>query len=188
MIQIRWHGRGGQGVVTAAKTLAAASLKEGLYFRASPEYGPERMGAPVRAFNRISKNPIYLSCDIKEPDIVVVLDPTLIGQVNVCEGLKKGGKLLLNSSKSAKVLKEELGLKDVKVYRVDANKISYEELGRVLPNTCMLGALLKAEHIISLQTLIEEVEEDFSKKFKPEIVKKNISAIKRAYEEVEEDA
>jgi pyruvate ferredoxin oxidoreductase gamma subunit len=146
------------------------------------------MGAPVKAFNRISKEPIRMFCDIKEPDVVIVLDPTLLEQQSVYEGLKKGGRLIANTSQSPSIVKEAVGAEEVFVYTVDANRISYEELGRVLPNTCMLGALIKVENIMPLQAFLEGVKEDFSKKFKEEIVNKNISAIKRAYEEVKGDA
>ena len=182
--EIRWHGRGGQGAVTAAKILAEAALAEGKYIQAFPEYGPERMGAPVKAFDRISNEPVRLHSQVYAPNIVVIIDPTLIGNVDVTEGLVEDGIVVVNTPKSPEEIKEELGLKSQKVYTVDATRISLETLGKFIPNTPMLGALVKSSGLVSLEKVLEEVKKMFGGKLKEEIIQNNLDAIKRAYEEV----
>jgi len=182
--EIRWHGRGGQGAVTAAKILAEAALAEGKYVQAFPEYGPERMGAPVKAFDRISNEPVRLHSQVYAPNIVVIIDPTLIGNVDVTEGLVEDGIVVVNTPKSPEEIKEELGLKSQKVYTVDATRISLETLGKFIPNTPMLGALAKSSGLVSLEKVLEEVKKMFGGKLKEEIIQNNLDAIKRAYEEV----
>lgn len=186
IIEIRWHGRGGQGAKTASLLFGDAALDSGMYIQAFPEYGPERMGAPVASFNRLSKKPITLHCSITNPSIVVVLDPTLIGKVNVSEGLPSDGAIIVNTTLSPDETRKNLGLKGGKVYAVDASGISKKEIGREMPNTPMLGALLKVSTLFDFNQTIKEVESKLNKKFKnkPEIVAGNITAIKRAYEEV----
>ncbi len=185
--EIRWHGRGGQGAKTAALLFATLALGEGKYVQGFPEYGPERMGAPVRAFNRLSEKPIRLHSGVTDPNYVVVLDPTLIEKAGVTEGLKKGGKLLINTSTSPKDIKSKIKF-DGKVCTVDASKISKETIGREIPNTPMLGALVKVTGLIKFDRMLKELEVELKKKFasKPEVVEGNIKAIKRAYEEVKE--
>lgn len=184
--EIRWHGRGGQGVKTAALLFGDAALGEGFHIQAFPEYGPERMGAPVAAFNRLSDKPITLHCGVTNPHVVVVLDPTLLGKVDVAAGLLKDGKLIINSPDIPAEIKSRLNLRDVKVYTIDASKISRETIGRDIPNTPMLGAMAKVTELISFDKMIVDVEAKLNKKFaaKPEIVAGNISAIRRAYQEV----
>ncbi|HID31794.1 MAG TPA: pyruvate synthase [bacterium (Candidatus Stahlbacteria)] len=186
MLEIRWHGRGGQGAKTAALLFADAALETGKYIQAFPEYGPERMGAPVQAFNRLSDEPIRLHCGIKCPKIVVILDPTLAETVNVTEGVPEDGIIVINTTESAEVMRKKLGLKDQKVYTVDATKIAKEVLGRDIPNTPMLGALTRATGILDFESMVNSVHEKLKKKFitNPELVEKNIEAIRRAYEEV----
>jgi pyruvate ferredoxin oxidoreductase gamma subunit len=186
LLEIRWHGRGGQGAKTAALLFGDAAIETGKYIQAFPEYGPERMGAPVFAFNRISDQPILQHCGIKNPRIVVVLDPTLMETVNVTEGLPEDGVVLVNSQKSAQELKSELKLTTQKVYVVDASKISKEIMKRDLPNTPMLGALIKVSHLLEFEPMLESVKHRLEKKFpnSPDVVDGNIKAIKRAYEEV----
>ncbi|MCS7286934.1 MAG: 2-oxoacid:acceptor oxidoreductase family protein [Anaerolineae bacterium] len=188
MVEIRWHGRGGQGVVTAGEILAEAAMEEGKYFQAFPDYGPERMGAPVKSYTRISDSPIEIHSQITSPDIVVVIDPTLLGVVNVAEGLKDGGTLVLNTSLSPQEVKQKLGLegKPVKIFTVDASQIAIKHFGRNIPNTPMLGALVKATGLVSLESIIRLTEERLGTKVTEEIIQANIQAIKEAYESVRE--
>jgi pyruvate ferredoxin oxidoreductase gamma subunit len=183
LVEIRWHARGGQGVMVAARTLARAAIREGKYAQGLPEFGPERAGAPVRAYNRISDEPLYLYCAVVNPDFVLVLDPTLLGIVDVTEGMRKGGFLIVNTSVvGEKVL--HIPREDIKFFRVDASSISRKVFGRNLPNTVMLGALIKVTEVIKLQSLLEDVEKVFSEKFPKGVVEANLEAIKRGYEEV----
>lgn len=186
LLEIRWHGRGGQGAKTAALLFGDAAIETGKYIQAFPEYGPERMGAPVFAFNRISDQPILQHCGIKNPKIVVVLDPTLIETVNVTDGLPEDGVVLVNTQKGAQEIKKELKLTTQKVYVVDASKISQEIMDRDLPNTPMLGALIKVSQLLEFEPMLESVKHRLEKKFpnRPDVVDGNIKAIKRAYEEV----
>jgi pyruvate ferredoxin oxidoreductase gamma subunit len=188
LLEIRWHGRGGQGAKTAALLFGDAAVETGKYIQAFPEYGPERMGAPVYAFNRISDEPILQHCGIKTPQIVVVLDTTLMETVDVTEGLPEDGVVLVNTQKNAREIKQELKLNTQKVYVVDASKISKDILKRDLPNTPMLGALIKACKLLDFKTMLESVKHRLEHKFpnRPDVVDGNIKAITRAYEEVEE--
>lgn len=178
MIEIRWHGRGGQGAVTSIEMLALAAIQEGKFAQGFPSFGPERRGAPVAAFNRVDDKQIKIRSGIYKPDVVVVLDPGLIGLVNVTEGLKPDGILLVNTTKTAKELREQLGFQG-KIATVDAKKIAWEELGVPITNTTMLGALLKVAPTVKMNSLQAPLEDRFGK-----IAKKNINALKRAYSEV----
>lgn len=184
--EIRWHGRGGQGTVTAAKFIAEIALAENNYLQAFPEYGPERMGAPIQAFTRLSQKPIDLRCGVESPDIVVVLDPTLLNSIDVTHGLQKGGLLIVNTSQSSAEVKKVLGLEgeEIKVYTVDATKISLETLGKAIPNTPMIGALTKVTSFFPLEKVLKVLEKSFGKKFSEEVIEKNKEAVKRAYNEV----
>jgi len=187
LTEIRWHGRGGQGAKTAALLLADAALASGKYIQAFPEYGPERMGAPVASFNRISSEPISLHSGVTSPEIVVVLDPTLMDSVDITEGMPSDGTLLINTEKASADIKKEFGIAaGVKVYTVDASKISTETIGRDIPNTPMLGALVKATGILDFKEMIDDTKKKLEKKFKskPEVVAGNLKAIERAYNEV----
>ncbi len=187
LIEIRWHGRGGQGAKTAALLLADAALASGKYIQAFPEYGPERMGAPVTSFNRLSSKPILLHSGVLSPDIVIVLDPTLVDSVDVTEGMPDNGTLIINTEKSPADIKKELNVKGgIKVYTVDASRISKETIGREIPNTPMLGALIKASSILDFKEMIEDTKKKLEKKFKskPEVIEGNLKAIERAYNEV----
>ncbi len=186
LLEIRWHGRGGQGAKTAALLFGDAAVETGKYIQAFPEYGPERMGAPVFAFNRVSDAPILQHCGIKTPSIVVVLDPTLMQTVDVTEGLPEDGVVLVNTQKTAEEIKKELKLTTQQVYVVDASKISNEILKRDLPNTPMLGALIKASKLLEFEPMLESVKHRLEKKFptRPDVVDGNIKAIKKAYEDV----
>lgn len=184
MIEIRWHGRGGQGAKTAADFIATCAIHGGKYSQGFPDYGPERMGAPIRGFTRISDEPIRLHCQIEQPDIVVVLDDTLLEAVDVTGGLVEKGVVLVNTPCSPRELRSKLGLKGGEVFSIDATKISFEEIGRPIPNTPMVGALIKATGILDLDVVIEEIEQEFKKKFSQAVTQGNIQAIRRAYEEV----
>ncbi len=191
LTEIRWHGRGGQGAVTASKLLATAALNEGFYIQAFPEYGAERMGAPIRAFNRVSSEPIDLHCQIIEPDIVIVLDHTLLKTIDITAGIKKGGIIIINTPEDIDSTNKILKLKkDDKstVYIVDATKISIETMGKVIPNTPMIGALVKVTDFIKLDTLLTAIEKTLSKKIHVDMIEANILAVKRAYKEVRGNA
>lgn len=186
ILEIRWHGRGGQGAKTAALLFGDAAMDAGMNIQAFPEYGPERMGAPVASFNRLSKKPITIHCSITNPEIVVVLDPTLIGRVNVTDGLSDGGKLIINTELSPADFKKTINAPGVKIYTVNASGISKDTIGRDIPNTPMLGALLKISQLMDFDKTIAGIEIKLNKKFKgkPEIISGNLKAIRRAYEEV----
>ncbi len=184
LTEIRWHARGGQGAKTASTFLAEAAIKDGKYSQGFPDYGPERMGAPMRGFTRISDHPVRLHCAIEEPDIVIVLDDTLLDTVNVCEGLAETGTVIINTDKDPEAVRAKINWNGKNLFIVDASDIALSELGRPIPNTPMLGALVKVSEMISLEVLLEDIEKKFSKKFKKQIVEGNLSAIKRAYEEV----
>ncbi len=184
IIEIRWHGRGGQGAVTAAKALAETALGRDMYFQAFPEYGPERMGAPIQAFTRISDIQIDIHCGITNPDVVIVLDPTLIGVVEVSDGLKPDGVLIVNTEKSPQEIRSDLDLQGGKVFTVNALEIALDTIKRPIPNTPMLGAMVKATNIFKLEDMVEQVKKSFGKKFSQEIVEGNVKAVQRAFEEV----
>lgn len=182
--EVRWHGRGGQGAVTASKLLATSALAEGKHIQAFPEYGPERMGAPIQSFTRISDTPIRIHCHVTNPNMVVVLDPTLIGSVDITEGLTEDGIIVVNTSETPVQIREKLGLKGKKIFTVDASKIAQEELGRPMPNTPMIGALVKSTGLLKLDNVIADIKGNFAGKFSQKIIEGNVNAIKRAYQEV----
>jgi len=184
MTEIRWHGRGGQGAKTAAQLVAQVALEEGKYSQGFPEYGPERMGAPIRGFTRISEGAIRLHCPIEHPDVVVVLDDSLLALPMVADATDDGTVFVINTSASPGEIKEKLGRQGATVYCIDATGISIDEIGRPIPNTPMIGALIKATECITLDALKKDVEKKFMKKFGERVVQGNIRAIERAYEEV----
>lgn len=186
LIEIRWHGRGGQGVVTAGKLLAETAMGTGQYFQAFPDFGPERMGAPIRAFTRLSPRPITIHSQIENPDVVLVLDPTLLGTVPVADGLKEDGMLLVNTSQSPAEVRQVTGLKTGKVFTVDASHIAIEEMGREITNTPMLGAFARATGILDIEKLAEQLRAWFGKKISPEMVEANVRALRRAAEEIQQ--
>ena len=186
MIEIRWHGRGGQGAKTASLLLADAAFNTGKYIQGFPEYGPERMGAPITAYNRISETPITIHSNIYEPDYVVVVDDTLLESVDVTSGLKETGAIVINTTKSAEQLKKELKGYSGEVYTIDARKISEEALGRYFPNTPMLAAIVKVSKIMTDDELLEDMKGSFKHKFakKPEVIDGNMKALEMALKEV----
>jgi pyruvate ferredoxin oxidoreductase gamma subunit len=186
-VEIRWHGRGGQGTVTAAKVLADACLSGGRYVQAFPEYGPERAGAPLRAYNRVSSKQIRMHCPVLKPQVVSVVDATLIDSIDVAEGATDNAIFIVNSSKDPKEIRAKLNAKPgQKVFTVDATKIALECIGRALPNSPMLGALCKVTGLITLEHLLEDVKKSFGKKFSQLIIEGNLEATRRGYDEVRE--
>ena len=186
MTEIRWHGRGGQGAKTAAQLVAQVALEEGKFSQGFPEYGPERMGAPIRGFTRVSDQAIRVHCAIERPDVVVVMDDTLMGLPDVTQGVDDATTFVINTTLAPAEMRERLGTSAGVIYCVDATKISIDELGRPMPNTPMVGALVKATGCISIDALKEDIERRFIKKFGERVVRGNIRAIQRAYEEVKQ--
>lgn len=186
MIEIRWHGRGGQGAKTASLLLADAAFNTGKYIQGFPEYGPERMGAPITAYNRISAEPITIHSNIYEPDYVVVVDDTLLDAVDVTAGLKKTGAIVINTTKEAKSIKPKLKGYEGEIYTVDARKISLETLGKYFPNTPMLAAIVKVSKVMTDEELLNDMQGSFKHKFakKPEVIEGNMNALKMALNEV----
>jgi pyruvate ferredoxin oxidoreductase gamma subunit len=184
MIEIRWHGRGGQGAKTAAQLVAQVALEEGKFSQGFPEYGPERMGAPIRGFTRVSDEEIRLHCAIEQPDVVVVLDDTMLEMPAITEGIKQDTVFVVNTTLSPGETAAKLQVPEAAVYCVDATKISIEEIGRPMPNTPMVGALVKTTACISIAALESDIRQRFGRKFGQPIVDGNIRAIQRAYQEV----
>lgn len=186
LIEIRWHGRGGQGAKTASLLLADAAFNTGKFIQGFPEYGPERMGAPITAYNRISKNPITIHSNIYEPDYVVVVDDTLLETVDVTAGLKQSGGIIINTTKSKEYLESVLKGYSGDIYTIDARKISIDTLGKYFPNTPMLAAIVKVSNIMDDETFIKDMENSFKHKFakKPEVIEGNMQALKLALNQV----
>lgn len=187
LVEIRWHGRGGQGAKTASLLLADAAFNTGKYIQGFPEYGPERMGAPITAYNRISDERINIHSNIYEPDYVVVVDETLLTSIDVTAGLKEDGAIIINSEKSPEELRKYLKGYKGKVCTIDARKISEDALGKNFPNTPMLGAVVKVSGIMETDRFLEDMKESFAHKFatKPEVIQGNIKALERAMQEVQ---
>ena len=188
LIEIRWHGRGGQGAKTASLLLADAAFNTGKYIQGFPEYGPERMGAPITAYNRISSSPIRIHSNIYEPDYVVVVDDTLLDSVDVTAGLKPEGAIVINTVKEDEDIKKSLKGYSGKVYKIDARKISMETLGKYFPNTPMLAAIIKVSKIMNEDDFLKDMQGSFKHKFakKPEVIEGNMKAIEMALKEVKE--
>lgn len=186
LVEIRWHGRGGQGAKTAALLLADVAFKTGKFVQGFPEYGPERMGAPITAYNRISSSQIRVHSNIYDPDFVVVVDEGLLETVDVTQGLKPEGAVIVNTSKSADEIKSHLNGYQGKVYTIDARKVSVACLGRYFPNTPMLAAIVKVSGVMDKDTFFTEMENSFLHKFasKPEVIEGNMNALKMAFDEV----
>ena len=187
LIEIRWHGRGGQGAKTASLLLADAAFNTGKYIQGFPEYGPERMGAPITAYNRISDEPITVHSNIYYPDYVVVVDDTLLDTVDVTAGLKQEGAIVINTTKDKDTIMSKLKGYNGAVYKIDARKISIETLGKYFPNTPMLAAIVKVTGIMSDEDFLNDMIGSFQHKFakKPEVIDGNMNALKMALAEVE---
>lgn len=184
VLEIRWHARAGQGAVTAAKSLAETALEEGKYVQAAPEYGPERAGAPLRAFNRISDQPLRMHSPVVSPQVVVVLDPTLIGIVDVAEGTPDDAILVINSPERPEEIRRKMKLRGRKIYTVDATRIALDTLGRPIPNTPMMAALIRVTGLLRLENVLHQIEKTLGKKFVAKVVEGNLEAVRKAYEEV----
>ena len=179
LVEIRWHGRGGQGAVTSAELIAQGAISEGKYAQAFPSFGPERRGAPVQAFNRVdSQEPVRIRADITAPDVVIVLDPGLLSIVNVTSGLKETGMVVINTKKTASQIRSEFGISH-RVATVNATRIAREQLGVPIVNTTMLGALIKTTGVIKKESTHAPLEKRFGR-----LGERNIKAMEMAYEEV----
>lgn len=187
-LEIRWHGRGGQGAKTAALLLADVAFKTGAYVQGFPEYGPERMGAPITAYNRISKNEIRVHSNIYTPDIVVVVDETLLLSVDVTAGLKKDGAIIINTAKSRNEIMPLLRGYEGHVYTVDARQISEEALGKYFPNTPMLAACVAVSNVMDQDAFVKEMRASYEHKFakKPEMIEGNMKALVMAFQAIDE--
>ena len=186
LVEIRWHGRGGQGAKTASLLLADAAFNTGKYIQGFPEYGPERMGAPITAYNRISDEKITIHSNIYEPDYVVVVDDTLIECVDVTKGLKEEGAIVINTTKTPEEVRPLLKGYKGKVCTIDAKTISIETLGKYFPNTPMLAAIVKVSGIMEDEAFLDDMVESFKHKFakKPEVIDGNMAALRRSLNEV----
>lgn len=186
VVEIRWHGRGGQGAKTASLLLADAAFNTGKYIQGFPEYGPERMGAPITAYNRISDEKLTIHSNIYDPDYVVVVDDTLLASVDVTSGLKEKGAIIINTTKTPEEVKPLLKGYKGKVCTIDARTISIETLGKYFPNTPMLGAVVKVSNVIDEKVFLKDMVDSFKHKFskKPEVVEGNIKSLERSMQEV----
>lgn len=186
LIEIRWHGRGGQGAKTASLLLADAAFNTGKYIQGFPEYGPERMGAPITAYNRISNTPINIHSNIYEPDYVVVVDDTLLETVDVTAGLKQEGAIIINTTKEKEQIQKLLPQYQGNIYTIDARKVSMETLGKYFPNTPMLAAIVKVSGIMEDSEFLEDMKGSFAHKFakKPEVIEGNMKALELALKEI----
>ncbi len=185
-IEVRWHGRGGQGTVTGAKMLASSVLSTGMYIQAFPEYGPERRGAPLKAFNRFSKNRITLHTPVKHPDVVIIVDNTLIGRNDIVSGIKENTVFLVNTKDSPEDIQKKLGTEN-KIFTLAANQIALDTIGRAIPNGPMLGLFVKATGLVELNEVIKAAEKTFRGRFSDKIVEGNIKSIERGYKEAKEN-
>ncbi|GMO39660.1 MAG: 2-oxoacid:acceptor oxidoreductase family protein [Treponemataceae bacterium] len=186
MVEIRWHGRGGQGAKTAALLLADAAFNTGKYVQGFPEYGPERMGAPITAYNRISDERCTIHSNIYEPNFVAVVDETLLSSVDVAKGIKRSGTIVVNSDKPPEELRPSLNGYAGRICTISAGKISEEELGRSFPNIPMLAAVVKISGVIPEEDFVKDMEESFRHKFasKPKVIEGNMRALKRSLKEI----
>ena len=187
MVEIRWHGRGGQGAKMACMLLAEVAGLEGKFVQGFPEYGPERMGAPITAYNRISDKRCSIHSNIYYPDYVVVLDETLLDSVDVCEGLKEGGAIIINTPHSPAEIRAKLCGWEGKVCTIDGRRISEEILGRNFPNTPLLAAVVKISGALAVDRFLADIEESFKHKFaaKPQVIEGNMATLKKSMEEVQ---
>jgi len=185
MVEVRWHARAGQGAVTASKYLAESAMDEGFYIQAFPEYGAERRGAPIKSFTRISDKPIRVHSQIYSPNVVLILDPSLVSSDEITEGLQNDGKIIVNTTKSPQEIAEKLDISDeIEVHTLDATRIANETIGKPLPNMPMLAAFIKVTGLLSLEKVKERTRKELSKRFNEKIINGNLEAIRRGYEEV----
>lgn len=185
-LEIRWHGRGGQGAKTAALLLADVCFKNGKHVQGFPEYGPERMGAPITAYNRISDRELRVHSNIYDPDYVVVVDETLLESIDVTSGLNPAGAIVINTTKDKEEIAKHLNGYTGKVYTLDARRISEEALGRYFPNSPMLAAIVAVSGVMDRETFLSQMRESYQHKFakKPEVIEGNMQALQTAFDEV----
>ncbi|MDI3516944.1 MAG: pyruvate ferredoxin oxidoreductase gamma subunit [Thermotogota bacterium] len=183
LLEIRWHGRAGQGAKSAAQILAEAALASGMFVQAFPEYGAERSGAPMRAFNKISSSYIRSHAPVLNPDVVVVLDDTLLGAIPVTDGMKEDSVLIVNTTRGVEWVRKRTGFSG-KICIVKATDIALEEIGRGMPNTPMLGALVKVTDVVPLETVEKNIRETLGGKLSEKALEGNIRALRRGFEEV----
>jgi 2-oxoacid:acceptor oxidoreductase gamma subunit (pyruvate/2-ketoisovalerate family) len=178
--EVRWHGRGGQGAWTASELLAKAAIIEGKHVQSFPEFGPERMGAPLAAYTRISNGPIRVHCSVYEPNVVVILDPTLLRSVNVTQGIVEDGDIVINTKDSPSAIKEKIEVTSQKIWTVPATDIAIKILNAPITNTAVLGAATRAASLVNLESIQKAIRE----RFREELAERNIAVIKEAYEQV----
>jgi pyruvate ferredoxin oxidoreductase gamma subunit len=183
IFEVRIHGRGGQGAKTASQFIAEAGMSKGKFIQSFPEYGPERAGAPMKAYARISDKQITTYAPVVQPDVVMVIDPTLVNSVDVAEGLTDEGTLIVNTNESSEDIKKKTNFNG-KIFCVDATKISLETVGKNLPNTPMLGALIKATNIIPIEAVFDSIKHKFLKKLGEDKTNQTIDGVKRAYDAI----
>jgi 2-oxoacid:acceptor oxidoreductase gamma subunit (pyruvate/2-ketoisovalerate family) len=181
--EVRWHGRGGQGSWTASEVLARTAIYEGKYIQSFPEFGPERMGAPVTAFTRISTKPIRIHCAVYKPDVVVVLDPTLLKTVPVTSGINENGIIIINSTDEPAKVRETLKTEKGKLWTIPATQIALKILGMPITNTAMLGTVARATNLVALDSIQPTLKE----RFRPDLAEKNFAVIKEAYNEAKQE-
>lgn len=188
MIEVRWHGRGGQGAKTASLLLADAVFEKGKYVQGFPEYGPERTGAPLTAYNRIADERILIHSNVYDPNYVVIVDESLMGCIPVEDGLKEDGAIVINTNKTADQIREKLINKNIKIYTISADDIAFKNIGRAIPNTVMLAAVVKISGLIEKDEFFEIMIKSMEKQFanKREVIAGNMEAIKEAWESVGE--
>ena len=187
LTEIRWHGRGGQGVKTAATLVAEVAMETGMYTQGFPEYGPERSGAPVRGFTRICDTEIRMHCAIEEPDIIIVLDPSLLEAGGVCDGVKQNSVILVSTDMSPEDVRKKIKVTEGKIYTLDAQAIALKEIGRPIPNIPLIGALSKITGKPDLEAGKKGIKKKFGHKFSEKVVEGNIRAIERSYNEVKSE-
>lgn len=187
VLEIRWHGRGGQGAKTAAAMVAEVTVEAGKHAQAAPEYGAEREGAPIKAYTRISDDIIKVHDAIYYPDIVMVLDDTLLDTEGVEEGLSEDGILMVNTEMSPAEVREQLGLEGRRIYTIDATSIALEEIGRPIPNTVMIGALVKVTGVADVEHIKMDIEKKLGGKLSEDMLQGNMRAVERAFEEVKSE-
>ncbi len=185
LTEVRWHARGGQGAVTAAKMVAELAVERGKHFQAFPEYGPERSGAPIVAFTRISDEPIQIYSPIENPNLVMVLDATLLGSIDVCDGAPDDAVVIVNTDQTPAQIKRQADFGSRRVCTVPATQIAVETIGKGIPNTPMVGAICKATGLFTLDEVEEHLRYSFGKKFAQKVVDGNVEAVRRAYNEVQ---
>lgn len=184
--EIRWHGRGGQGAKTASLLLADVAFNTGAFVQGFPEYGPERMGAPITAYNRISSKRIRVHSNIYQPNFVVVVDETLLENIDVCSGIQEGGAVIINTDKNGEDIRHKLKGYQGAIYTIDAKKVSEATLGKYFPNTSMLAAVVKVSELMTEDIFMDKMQQSFDHKFanKPEVIVGNMKALKMAFTEV----